>query len=64
METARLDRPVDRVMAPPFPVIADHVGSEEVRTLLTRGNAACLVSANGQLVGIVTRYDVVRALTA
>jgi cystathionine beta-synthase len=64
LDTALLDRPVDSVMAPPFPVIADHVDSEEVRTLLTRGNAACLVSANGQLVGIVTRYDVVRALTA
>ena len=64
VDTALLDRPVDSVMAPPFPVIADHVDSEEVRTLLTRGNAACLVSTNGQLVGIVTRYDVVRALTA
>ena len=63
-DTALLDRPVDSVMAPPFPVIADHVDTEEVRTLLTRGNAACLVSTNGQLVGIVTRYDVVRALTA
>ena len=63
-DTALLDRPVDSVMAPPFPVIADHVDSEEVRTLLTRGNAACLVSTNGELVGIVTRYDVVRALTA
>ena len=64
VDTALLDRAVDSVMAPPFPVIADHVDSEEVRTLLTRGNAACLVSTNGQLVGIVTRYDVVRALTA
>ena len=63
-DTALLDRPVDSVMAPPFPVIADHVDSEEVRALLTRGNAACLVSTKGQLVGIVTRYDVVRALTA
>ena len=63
-DTALLDRPVDSVMAPPFPVIADHVDTEEVRTLLTRGNAACLVSTNGELVGIVTRYDVVRALTA
>ena len=64
VDTALLDRAVDSVMAPPFPVIADHVDSEEVRTLLTRGNAACLVSTNGQLVGIVTRYDVVRALPA
>ncbi len=64
VDTALLDKPVDSVMAPPFPVIADHVDSEEARALLTRGNAACLVSTNGQLVGIVTRYDVVRALTA
>jgi cystathionine beta-synthase len=59
-----LDKPVEIVMASPFPVIDGHVDSEEVRQLLTRGNAACLVSDGGKLVGIITRYDVVRALTA
>jgi cystathionine beta-synthase len=63
-DTTLLDRPVDSMMGAPFPVIADHADSEEVRTLLTRGNAACLVSENGHLSGIITRYDVVRALTA
>ncbi|HIC14882.1 MAG TPA: pyridoxal-phosphate dependent enzyme [Gemmatimonadetes bacterium] len=63
-DTTLLDRPVDSMMGAPFPVIADQADSEEVRTLLTRGNAACLVSENGHLSGIITRYDVVRALTA
>jgi predicted transcriptional regulator len=51
-------------MDAPFPVIGGHIDSEEIRTLLTHGNAACLVSDNGHLSGIITRYDVVRALTA
>ena len=63
-DTSLLDRPVDSVMDAPFPVIDCHADSEEVRTLLTRGNAACLVRDNGRLSGILTRYDVVRALTA
>ena len=59
-----LDRPVDAVMGPPFPVLDGHVDSEEIMHIMKRGNAACLVRQEGRLVGIVTRYDVVRALTA
>ncbi len=58
-----LDKPIESVMRPPFPVVDGHVDSEEVRHLLGRDNAACLVRANGDLVGIITRYDVVRTLT-
>jgi cystathionine beta-synthase len=57
-----LDRPVDTVMGAPFPVLEGHVDAEQVRPLLTRGNAACLVRDAGALVGIMTRYDVVQAL--
>jgi predicted transcriptional regulator len=40
-----------------------HRDADEVTRLLQRGNAACLVRENGALGGIVTRYDVVKALT-
>jgi cystathionine beta-synthase len=59
---ALLDRPVEAVMDSPYPVVDGHVDLDEVTRLLTRANAACLVRRNGGLAGIVTRYDVVRAL--
>jgi len=59
-----LDKPSEMVMGAPFPVLDGHVDAERIRPLLTRDNAACLVRDNGKLVGIITRYDVVRALTA
>jgi len=58
-----LDNPTESVMGPPFPVLEGHVDAEEIRSLLARDNAACLVRDGGELVGIITRYDVVRALT-
>jgi cystathionine beta-synthase len=59
-----LDKPVESVMGAPFPVVDGHVDSDEVSRLLARDNAACLVRDGGALVGIITRYDVVQALTA
>jgi len=59
-----LDVPLETVMGSPFPVVDAYVDAQEVRHLLTRENAACLVRENGSLSGIITRYDVVRALTA
>ena len=59
-----LDRPVETVMGAPFPVLEGHVDSEEIMRLMRRGNAACLVRRDGKLVGVVTRYDVVKVLTA
>ena len=58
-----LDKPVETVMGAPFPVLDGHVDAGEVRPLLARDNAACLVREDGELVGIITRYDVVQALT-
>jgi cystathionine beta-synthase len=57
-----LDKPVEMVMGAPYPVLESHVDSDQIRPLLTRDNAACLVRDEGELVGIVTRYDIVRAL--
>jgi cystathionine beta-synthase len=59
-----LDKPVESVMGAPFPVLDGHLDADEVRPLLARDNAACLVRDGGELVGILTRYDLVRALTA
>ncbi|MGY8779277.1 MAG: CBS domain-containing protein, partial [Longimicrobiales bacterium] len=58
-----LDKTSETVMGAPFPVLDGHVDAEEIRPLLARDNAACLVRDDGELVGIITRYDVVQALT-
>ncbi len=62
-EPGILDDPVESVMDAPYPVVDAYVDAEEVTRLLQHGNAACLVRENGSLGGIVTRYDLVRALT-
>ena len=59
-----LDKPVESIMGAPFPILDGHVDADEVRPLLARDNAACLIRDGGELVGIITRYDLVRALTA
>ena len=59
-----LDKPVESIMGAPFPILNGHVDADEVRPLLARDNAACLIRDGGELVGIITRYDLVRALTA
>jgi cystathionine beta-synthase len=61
-DPAILDKPTESIMGPPFPTIDSHEDSEQVRSLLIRGNAACLVREGDRIVGIVTRYDLVRAL--
>ena len=58
-----LDRPVEAVMDSPFPVVDSHTPAEEITRLLSRRNAAVLVRTDGDLSGIVTRYDIVRDLT-
>jgi cystathionine beta-synthase len=62
-DPALLDHPVESVMGAPYPVLDGHVDAEEVTRLLQRGNDACLVRERGALVGIVTRFDVIRTLT-
>jgi len=59
-----LDKPVESIMGGPFPILDGHVDADEVRPLLARDNAACLIRDGGELVGIITRYDLVRAMTA
>jgi len=58
-----LDRPVESIMQAPFPVVDSHLNADEAARLLTRENPAVLVRDDGELKGILTRYDVVRDLT-
>jgi cystathionine beta-synthase len=58
-----LDRPVEGVMEPPFPVVDSHVAAEDATRLMGRRTPAVLVRDDGALRGIVTRYDVIRTLT-
>ena len=61
-DPALLDRAVEGVMDVPFPVVEAHADGQEVTRLL-RQNHAVLVRQAGAIAGIVTRYDVVKALT-
>jgi len=59
-----LDRPVESFMDPPFPIVAADEALPVVARMLTRQNPAVVVrSAEGVLIGIITRYDMVRYLT-
>ena len=58
-----LDRPVESIMDTPFPVVDSHMDAEGAAQLLTRKNAAVLVRDDGEIDGILTRYDLIRDLT-
>jgi cystathionine beta-synthase len=62
-DSAVLDRSVESVMAAPFPVVDAFTSGEEVQRLLTHSAPAVLVRSGSAVDGIITRYDVVRALT-
>ena len=55
-----LDRPVSEFMHSPFPVVDADVPLDRLTTLLSKETPAALVRREGQLVGIVNRYDVLR----
>ena len=58
-----LDRPVESIMDAPFPVVDSHMDAEGAAQLLTRKNSAVLVRNDGEIDGILTRYDLIRDLT-
>jgi cystathionine beta-synthase len=58
-----LDLPVQELMDPPLPVVDGHVDLNALTRLLTRQNPAVLVRREGRIVGIITRYDVLRYVT-
>jgi cystathionine beta-synthase len=63
-DPAALDQPVDGIMEASFPVIDADLPMSRIGRLLTRQCPAVLVRADGELAGIITRYDMVRYLTA
>jgi cystathionine beta-synthase len=58
-----LGHPVETIMEAPFPVVDSGLPMSGVSRLLTRQCPAVLVRSDGQLTGIITRFDVVRYLT-
>ena len=55
-----LDRPVSDVMQPPLPVVEPSTPLDRLSALLSRETPAALVRKDGALVGLVSRYDVLR----
>jgi cystathionine beta-synthase len=53
-----LDRQVREIVEPAYPVVDADLPLERLSELLSRETPAVLVQANGELIGIVTRYDV------
>ena len=61
-QPALLDRPVREVMDAPFAVVDALTPTERLGPILTRESPAALVQKNGELIGIVSRYDVLQQL--
>jgi cystathionine beta-synthase len=61
-EPALLDRAVRDVMEPPMPEVPSALPLERLAPLLTRESPAALVRDDGVLVGIVSRYDLLRVM--
>ena len=59
-----LAKPISAFMDAPLPVIDGDVPMSNIGRMLTRHNPAVLIRMDGQLSGIVTRFDMVRYLTA
>jgi len=57
-----LDQPVRELMDPPFPVVDGDWPVDRLTSLLSRETPAVLVRTNGEVAGIVTRYDVLHQL--
>jgi cystathionine beta-synthase len=61
-QPALLDRPVREVMEDSLPVVDAGFASDRLAPMLTRDLPAALVEKDGVLIGIVSRYDVLREM--
>ncbi len=61
-EPTLLDRPVRDVMDDPLPVVDYNYPSDRLAPMLTRESPAALVERDGDLIGIVSRYDLLQQL--
>jgi cystathionine beta-synthase len=63
-DAAVLDAPVHVLMDPPLPAVTTDTSIEDIARALSRHNRAVTVQdPGGRVVGIITRYDLVRRLT-
>jgi cystathionine beta-synthase len=61
-EPPTLDRAVQDVMEPAFPVVESHLPLARLAPMLTHESPAALVAEAGKLIGIVSRYDLLRVM--
>jgi cystathionine beta-synthase len=61
-QPALLDQAVRELMEPPFPIVEATLTVDRLAPMLTRETPAALVAERGQLVGIVSRYDVLQLM--
>jgi cystathionine beta-synthase len=61
-QPAMLDRPVREVMEAPFPEVDAAFPVDRLAPALTRESPAALVTRDGKVIGIVSRYDLLRRL--
>jgi len=59
-DSRALDQPVESLMDDPLPVVRSDEPVGEVTRLLASRNPAVLVSDNGKLTGILTRFDMLQ----
>ena len=59
-DSSVLDQPVESLMGDPLPVVRSEEPVEHVTRLLASRNPAVLVSDNGKVTGILTRFDMLQ----
>jgi cystathionine beta-synthase len=59
-DPAALDKPVDKLMADPLPMVTSDEPVDHVTRLLVSRNPAVLVRENGNVIGILTRFDMLQ----
>ena len=61
-QPSMLDRPVREVMESPFPEVDGSFPVDRLAPALTRESPAALVTRDGKVIGIVSRYDLLKRL--
>jgi cystathionine beta-synthase len=59
-DAASLEQPVDSIMGPPLPVVGADEPADVVTKLLASRNSAVLVKSDGNVTGILTRFDMLQ----
>jgi cystathionine beta-synthase len=59
-DAANMEKPVETMMDPPLPVVGPDEPLARVTRLLADRNAAVLVQENGDVIGILTRFDMLQ----